>query len=77
MLDGLCSRRTYNNEALSHELEGVIRVNGQLVRPSITDAFVNFFIEDAIIGSAALFTGHFPRPVSGLEGRFLHRSVTH
>jgi hypothetical protein len=52
-------------------------VNVCLVLPSIADAFVNSFKEKAFKGPSALLTSHLSRLVSRLEGRLLHRSVTH
>ncbi len=41
------------------------------------NALVNLLIEEPIKGLPTLLTCHLSRLVSGLEGRLLHRSVTH
>src|SRR2546428_784160 len=51
-------------------------VNSRCAFPA-ADVFVNFLIEEAVISSPALFTGHLSRLVSGLERGLLHRSIAH
>ena len=75
----LVSQRCHNYDSFEEgsAVSAFLSVQRRHIGLSTTDTFVNFLIENAIIGSSTLFTSHLSRLMIRLERRLLHGSVPH